>query len=464
VHKDNTLDEWLQYIETAHAQTIDMGLERVRRVVDRLSLDFSTACIVTVAGTNGKGTTCRFIEQACLHTPYRVGVYASPHIVQFNERIRVCGVDAEDTMLCAAFAKVYDAAKGSNLKTGEVCEHVADDRIEHKKQARIHNQKDAISLSYFEYATLCALVIFAESKLDIWILEVGLGGRLDATNIVDAHIGVITSIGLDHQAYLGDTTNAIAAEKAGIIKPDQQVVIGYSNMHQSVDEILKRLSNYGLLCDHDFGISLSKTDAVNSSFTKGWINVHGNTDVFSLQNTKIPPQNIMTALATLHLISKFFSHPEHLLLPIEALKSLIDTVSVPGRFEVISESPHIILDVAHNEDSAKYLLTRMQQIHFNKCHIVMGMLKDKNIEATIDQLSALNARWYCVDLPTVRGEKADRLQNAVHKHKQQAEKFANVALGLQQAIVNYRTNDIILAVGSFILASDFKQALADYKR
>jgi dihydrofolate synthase/folylpolyglutamate synthase len=464
VHKENTLDEWLQYIETAHTQEIDMGLDRVVKVLDRLSLNFSTICVVTVAGTNGKGTTCRFIEQACLHVPYRVGVYASPHIANFNERIRVCGVDVDDATLCAAFAKVYDAAQGSYDERGKSSEHVSDNGTQHEKPAKKDNKNNSISLSYFEYATLSALLVFAESNLDICILEVGLGGRLDATNIVDAHIGVITSIGLDHQAYLGNTTEAIAGEKAGIIKPAQQVVIGYSNMHQSVNEILKRFSNQALICDQDFGLRQNKADEADSSHKLGWINMNGQPSTFSLQNSKIPPQNIMTALASLHLIANFFNHSKPLLLSNKALEALIDTVSVPGRFELISKSPHIILDVAHNEDSAKYLLTRMQQKQFNKCHIIIGMLKDKNIEATIDQLSALNAKWYCVDLPTDRGEKAERLQRAVYKHKQEAEKFENVSMGLQQAIVHFRTNDIILVVGSFILASNFMQALLENKR
>jgi dihydrofolate synthase/folylpolyglutamate synthase len=456
VSKPNTLPEWLQYIETSHTQEIDMGLDRVVKVFDRLGLDFSEICVVSVAGTNGKGTTCRFIEQACLHVPFRVGVYASPHLLQFNERIRMCGVDVDDDTLCAAFAQVYEAAQGNASNNGA--------ELEYKCRANESAAAESISLSYFEYATLCSLVIFVQSDIDICILEVGLGGRLDATNIIDAHIGVITSIGLDHQAYLGNTTEAISAEKAGIIKPAQQVVIGYSNMDESVNEVLKRFSNEALLRDRDFGVLQDKKNSLLAGHGTGWINVNGISFTYALQDAKIPPQNIMTALASMHLIARFFNSPNSLLLEHKAIENLIDTVCVPGRFETLNASPHIILDVAHNEDSAKYLLTRMQQKRFAKCHIVIGMLKDKNIEATIDQLSALNAKWYCVDLPSQRGEKADRLQKAVNKHGQEAQQFENVALGLQQAIVHCRTNDIILGVGSFVLAASFVHALSDYQR
>ncbi|GAB55281.1 dihydrofolate synthase [Glaciecola punicea ACAM 611] len=443
---DNTrsLHDWLEYIESAHTQVIDMGLERVQKVFKRLSLDFAARCVVTVAGTNGKGTTCRFIEQACLHAEKTVGVYASPHISLFNERIRIGGLDVDDATLCAAFTKIYEAASG--LKS--------------------HNNDsvETISLSYFEYATLCALLIFAEKNVDVCVLEVGLGGRLDATNIIDANIGVITSIGFDHQSYLGNTLDAIAGEKAGIIKPAQRVVIGYSSMQDSVGKILTQFSIHTLLCEQDFGLIQSKSSAVASSLSTGWIRVDNTLEHFSLQHTQIPAQNVMTAIATLHFIAQFFAHSEPLLLQHKTLEALINKVNVPGRFEVVSQSPYIILDVAHNEDSAKYLLWRLQQKQFNQCHILIGMLKDKNIEATIEQLISVNAQWYCVDLPAPRGEKADRLQKALHSLNKKSETFNDVPTALKRCVQECQTGDIILVVGSFILASNFMQALLDYKR
>jgi dihydrofolate synthase/folylpolyglutamate synthase len=426
------LSQWLEYIETAHPHTIDMGLARVSEVLSRLSLNFKDTCLITVAGTNGKGTTCRFIEQACIQSDFKVGVYSSPHIEKFNERIRLQGCDVCDQVLTKAFAQVYQAA--NHFDGGE-----------------------PISLSYFEYATLCSLVVFSDAKVDICLLEVGLGGRLDATNILDADIGVITSIGLDHQNYLGETTELIAAEKAGIIKPSQRVVIGYSDIHESVKAILKTNNSRFLASEIDFGVAL--LEPANNGNTKcettnvGWINTASQCLQFNLAEANIPPQNIMTAIATLQLISTYFNCKEPLVLATSELAKLIPSVSMAGRFQTLSYSPHIVLDVAHNEDSARYLVRRVQQMQYNHCHIVIGMLKDKNIEATIDCLAELNASWYCADLPTERGEKAKRLTKAVSKHKQNTQSFDSVKLAVEQAIHHYDTNDMILVVGSFILAS-----------
>lgn len=428
------LSQWLEYIESAHSQSIDMGLARVSKVFERLSLNFGHICVVTVAGTNGKGTTCRFIEQACIQAGYQVAVYSSPHIENFNERIRLQGEDVLDEPLCNAFARVHKAAK--HFKDG-----------------------DPISLSYFEYATLCCFVIFADAKPDICLVEVGLGGRLDATNIVDANIGVITSIGLDHQDYLGSTTELIAAEKAGVIKPAQQVVIGYANMHESVKTVLKSLTNTFLASEIDFGIESKQILNTQSVNDFGWINVQQQKHQFDLSRSNIPPQNVMTGIATLQLIAKYLQCEESLLLPIDAISKLIAKVNMPGRLQTLSHFPYILLDVAHNEDSARYLVARMKQMQYKQCHIVIGMLKDKNIEATIDCLAELDAKWYCVDLPTERGEKAERLLKAVDKYGQISQSFKNVKLALQEAVHRYGTNDMILVVGSFILASRCMVAL-----
>jgi len=417
-----------------------MGLARVSIVAKRLGLDFTNICVVTVAGTNGKGTTCRFIEQACLKSGYKVGLYSSPHIENFNERIRLQGLDAADSVLCDAFAQVHHTA---NHATNDV------------------ESSEAISLSYFEYATLCALLIFSEANVDVCLLEVGLGGRLDATNIIDANIGVITSIGLDHQSYLGDTTELIAAEKAGIIKPAQKVVIGYADMHDSVKKILGNLNSKFTARDIDFGIcdSSSQNGEQGEGLKSGWINILKKKQLIDLTRSCIPAQNIMTAIAALHFIAQHFGRSEPLLLTTTALHKLIPNVSMPGRLQTLCQSPHVVLDVAHNEDSAKYLVHQVKQIKYKKCHIIIGMLEDKNVEATIDCLAALDATWYCTDLPTKRGEKAPRLINAVNHHSQACEAFTNVKLALKQAINQYRTNDMILVVGSFVLAAECMSAI-----
>lgn len=447
-----SLAQWLAYIESAHPDEIDMGLSRIRQVFSNLGLVFPITCFVTVAGTNGKGTTCRFIEQACLTKGYSVGVYSSPHILQFNERIRINGKDASDQILCNAFEKVYQATYPSG--NGANNAQTENDKI----------NQTPITLTYFEYATLCALAVFAEQQVDICLLEVGLGGRLDATNIIDADISVITSIGLDHQSYLGDTKELIAAEKAGIFKPAQHVVIGYADMQNSVKDALhaKQLDtkqNVALLRNRDFGEDWLKLSSL--AYT-------ANNEVvkFDVQSAKIPKQNVMTAIATLMQIARVMQTEKFIrlntsikpdanlfLLPQKSIQNLITQVQMPGRCQIIKTQPLTILDVAHNEDSAEYLVKKLEQFEYNRCHIVIGMLKDKNIEATIDRLAQLNANWYCVDLPTNRGEKAIRLSNAVKVHQQTAKSFENLKMGLQEAMRASDSNDMILVVGSFVLAS-----------
>lgn len=420
----SSLAQWLSYIESQHHQNIDMGLARSRKVFIDLGLDFSKQCVVTVAGTNGKGTTCRFIEQACVAAGVSNAVYASPHIVNFNERIRINGEDASDQDICSAFHAV-EQAKGDT------------------------------TLTYFEYATLAAMYLFHQYNLDVCILEVGLGGRLDATNIVDADIAVITSIGLDHQAYLGNTTELIAAEKAGIIKPHQQVVIGYKPVHDSVIDKIDNEDNIALLAGPDFG----HED----------INIDGKNYHFSTAKAAIPKQNIMTAIATLsciaacaelsdkNLANTFMENAlcQPFLLAPKHLQALIEKVNMPGRMQILSTQPLLILDVAHNEAAAQLILKQTQEMDYNECHIVIGMLKDKNIEATIDVFAQLEpSLWHCVDLPTQRGEKAARFEQHINTLGQSAVCYASLSAGLKSALDLAKADDLVLVVGSFIVASE----------
>ena len=486
-----TLPEWLEYIEHAHTQEIDMGLSRTRQVFSRLcaltNSNLSNACVVTVAGTNGKGTTCRFIEQACLTAGKTVSVYASPHIEVFNERIRVNGANVPDSEICDAFALVYQATKSPELDVSA--------------DVDTNQYQDAdISLSYFEYATLCAFVIFAKANVDVCVLEVGLGGRLDATNIIDANIGVITSIGLDHQAYLGDTKELIAKEKAGIVKQGQTLVVGYKDRQRSVDNIIAQYKLNTLLAGRDFDIEPSRDLEGNQQQrgdSQGWVKLQNTHHRVNLKNALIPPQNVMTGIAVLLSISRYFDNNnskvlDPFLVSFSQLQQLINQVSMPGRFEIIETSvlqttQTLILDVAHNEDSAKYLVHKLNTFITDKqllapdlaCHIIIGMLKDKNVEATIDCLADKiqidKCDWYAVDLPSQRGEKARRLSDAIKKnggsvscytYDHEAIDDTNnetvncaVKAAFSAAIDSAHANDIILVVGSFILASELMREI-----
>lgn len=210
------LDQWLYYLENLHSSDIDLGLSRIGKVADRLAIDLTFAKVITVAGTNGKGTTCAFIENALLShdnigSQQGIAVYSSPHIEHFNERLRINKQDVEDNVLIDAFKRIEDARKD-------------------------------ISLSYYEYTTLAALLVLMHVKPSFIILEVGLGGRLDATNIIDADIAVITTIDLDHQSYLGTDRESIGCEKAGIMRQGQDIVIGDTNVPKSVLAHANKLS------------------------------------------------------------------------------------------------------------------------------------------------------------------------------------------------------------------------------
>ncbi|MGB3726575.1 MAG: bifunctional tetrahydrofolate synthase/dihydrofolate synthase [Glaciecola sp.] len=424
-NKHASLEQWLAYIEQTHHQSIDMGLSRCEAVFNRLNVNYHNATIVTVAGTNGKGTTCRFIEQACIKAGLSVGVYASPHIERFNERIRLKGQEVSNADICHAFCAIEDA-------------------------------RGDISLSYFEYATLAALYLFSSPQadsvnsavqaLDVIVIEVGLGGRLDATNIVDAHIGVITSIGLDHQAYLGDTTALIAQEKAGIIKPNQYVVVGYEQAHQELLDIANKQAQHIWLRGQDFN---------DHSIT-----INGHTFSFDTRTSLIPTPNVMTAITVLHAIALHRDLAFPLMLSESDLQGLIGTVNMPGRLQIIKQSPTVVLDVAHNEAAAKLLAKQMSSFDYQRCFIVIGMLTDKNVETTIDELSRLvPVKWYCTDLPSDRGEKASRFVQKIASIEQHAEAFSSVEDALRLAQQDATNNDLILVVGSFIVASECMQLI-----
>ncbi len=434
----NTLSEWLDYINQSHDQEIDMGLSRIKTVATTLSIDFSEKLVVTVAGTNGKGSTCRFIEQALKSKNVSVGVYSSPHILHFNERIRIDGLEASDKLICDAFSRIKVAAKTAD------------------------NGK-CVSLTYFEYATLAALLVFLESDVDVCILEVGLGGRLDATNIIDADIGVITSIGLDHQDYLGNTLAEIAAEKAGIIKPLQSVVVGYDEPQQS---LLNGIAVNNLVLQKGKEFDLSSPDRFGHS--TGYFCWDGDQIKLDLVRSRIPQQNVMTAVAALVLISKSMNQTSKLmtnsLVEETFLQHLVNSISMPGRFEVCRHEPLVVLDVAHNEAAADLVVKQVKRFNYDSCFIVIGMLKDKNIVETMNSLSQLNPAWLSVDLPDPRSAKKEVLAHNAKLLGQVATTFDTVEQAYASALKQAKSNDIVLVLGSFVVASEFKRRCEQLKR
>lgn len=434
MNKNTSLSDWLTYIEQAHTKEIDMGLSRTKDLVKRLNIDFTGQFVVTVGGTNGKGTTCALIEQICLHAGLTVGVYSSPHLVDFCERIRLNGNLISQSMLCDIFEQIDNSRK---------------------EQAQ-----GSIDLTYFEFATLAALNAFSKQKVDVVILEVGLGGRLDAVNVIDTDVAVITSIGLDHQAWLGDTKEKIAFEKAGIFRTNKPAIIGEETPQQSMLEYAKEIGA-NLICRGDDFMFDEASDLIS---------IEG--QQFSTKNAKIPKQNVATALAAVNALShSAFSRGDNVitnklktansfLAKTSDVQAIIDKTQLMGRHHILRQQKTgdccaIILDVAHNEDSALQLSRLMRTYSFDTCHIVVGMLKDKNIEISLQVFSDITAHWYCAALPTNRGEKAERLVRAVQSSTElntnsTIEPFETVELAFKQALSNAQANDIILVMGSFL--------------
>lgn len=411
----SSLQTWLCYLEQLHPRTIELGLGRVTKVAEKLELLKPAPYIFTVAGTNGKGTTCRAIEMILLEAGFRVGVYSSPHLLNYTERVRINNQDLPETAHVQAF----------NL---------------------IENCRNDISLTYFEYSTLSALHLFKQANLDIVILEVGLGGRLDATNIVTADVAVITSIALDHMDYLGTTRESIGREKAGVFKKNQVAIIGEPDAPQSIYDVAES-SNVELhSCQPNAGYDWSYQQ-VNSQV---WQFKSTKCHYDNLPIANIPLANCATAIAALTYSSLNISE--------ESICKGLNQTKLMGRFQVIKQQPLVILDVAHNPHAATYLNNQLQHVINNrpnqqKLRIVVGMLKDKDIASTIKCLQA--DVWYCATLYGERGATAESIVRSIAtSNSTSIHSFSSVTEAFKQAENDADKNDIIVVCGSFHTVSE----------
>ncbi|MBA6231755.1 MULTISPECIES: bifunctional tetrahydrofolate synthase/dihydrofolate synthase [unclassified Colwellia] len=420
-----SLAQWLSYLETIHLTEIDLGLTRISHVAKRLNIDFSFAQVITVAGTNGKGTTCAFIENALLAHDKTVAVYSSPHIENFNERLRINNIDIDDQSLISAFELIEE-------------------------------QRDDISLTYYEYTTLAAFIVLMAIKPAFIILEVGLGGRLDATNLIDADIAVITTIDLDHQAYLGDNRESIGFEKAGIMRANQKVVIGDTQCPKSVLTHAKNINALVSLREHDFSIKMLPSVA-NKPFCALWCWKFGELRVNKLAKPFIPQDNVATALTALALLKDF-----SFVFNTENINALIQTTKVAGRTELFTSkglNSRVLLDVGHNPQAARYLVEYLKSQQYNKLYAVTGMLKDKDIANTFRPLSALVDHWYLGGLSMPRGASAKELAEKLSLNEDSANCFDNITQAFRMANKNSTATDLILVFGSFYTVAEVRRLL-----
>lgn len=400
-------EDWLSYLETTHPITIDLGLERIKIVATRLGVLNFDCPVITIAGTNGKGS-CVALTQAILAAAgYRVGTYTSPHLLDYNERIQIAGKPVSDSALCEAFNDIAEA-----------CEKV--------------------SLTYFEFGTLAALLLFKQAQLDAIILEVGLGGRLDAVNCVDADVSVISMVDLDHMEWLGHTRELIAKEKAGIMRPNKPCVFGDFSLPASVDEHA-RLENVflykqGQQFDYKKQISSWSWQSQRQTFT-------------NLPLPKIDLQNAATVLQTIELLSNQFCISR------VAIEEGLKQVFIPGRFQMIEQGDlQFILDVAHNPAGGRCLAKRLaQEPCAGKTHAVIGMLEDKDITNTLAPLISQIDRFYLATLEVSRGATAAQLNQRLMQlnDKVSAELFSSPDIALQAVCKVANKSDRVLVFGSF---------------
>ncbi|MFW9276562.1 bifunctional tetrahydrofolate synthase/dihydrofolate synthase [Glaesserella parasuis] len=416
----DSLETWLSYLEKSYFKPIDMGLERIRKVAEELDLLKPAPYVITVAGTNGKGSTCKLLEMALLKAGLKVGVYSSPHLIHYNERVRIQGQTVGNADLITTF-----------------------DYIEQHKSA---------SLTYFEFGTLAALDLFRKAKIDVAILEVGLGGRLDATNIVDPDFAVITSIDIDHVEFLGDNREAIGREKAGIFRPNIPVVIGEPDCPQSILDYAKELQCHVFRRDIDWTFSAESDCLQWQSKTKS----------LTVPLPKIPQPNCATALAVLTQLPFELSD--------EILVQAVAEAQMTARFQLLGEQDfatfsqnrplaQVIIDVGHNPHAARYLADRLAEwVQPNrKIYAVFSALVDKDLSGIVEPLEELIDEWYCAGLQGYRGQSGAEVKNKLLTALPNAKAVAyeNVIEASQVLFETASEQDIILVFGSFHTVADF---------
>ena len=404
------LATWLDYL--MNSQVIKLGLDRIRLVAEKLDLLSPAPFVFTVGGTNGKGTTCRTLETLLIAAGFRVGVYSSPHLVRYTERVRVQGQELSETAHTASFA-VIEAGRGET------------------------------SLTWFEFGTLSALQLFKQQQLDVVILEVGLGGRLDATNIVDANVAVVTSIALDHTDWLGPDRESIGREKAGIFRAAKPAVVGEPDMPASIASVAADMGACLLQRDRQWSFA-RRNDVWDFRDEQG--------ELLNLPLPQVPLPNAATALAALRASG--------LQVDEATIRQHLPQAILPGRFEIVSEAPRVILDVAHNPHAAAFLAARLaEQPRQGKVRAVVGMLHDKDIAGTLIALTPQVDSWYCAPLEGPRGATAQQLA----EHLPQSQTYDSVEAAWQAARREASSQDVILVCGSFHTVGQVMESLAAEK-
>lgn len=410
---------WLALIEARHGQRIELGLDRVATVRDAMGLS-AEAVVITVAGTNGKGSTCAMLEAICLAAGYRVGLYTSPHLMRYNERVRINGFEVDDATLAKAFAQV---------------EHARGDTF----------------LTYFEHGTLAAWACFADAGLDVIILEVGLGGRLDATNVFDSDCAIVTSIAMDHMEYLGDTLEAIGREKAGVFRAGRPAICADPQPPATIEAVASEVGAQLQISGRDFGFSGDRTQWAfwGPGVRRGGLAYPALRGANQLLNASA----VMAALEAIR---------DRLPVSMQAIREGMMLVDLPGRFQTLPGQPAVVLDVAHNPQAVGVLAENLANMgYYPETWAVVGMMADKAVEASLARIQNRVDHWLPASLPGPRGLSAEDLaaRMAASGIAVGDRRYDTPADAYRAARAAAQDGDRIVVFGSFLTVADALAAI-----
>jgi len=406
--KNFTLNEWIDWQCKLHSTNMDFNLSRIKEVARRLNVHKTVAKVFTVAGTNGKGSTVAILESVLLESGYNVGSYTSPHLIEFNERIKINKISADTEEICKAFELIEE------------------------------NRKDT-TLTFFEFSTLAALIIFSQKNLDVIILEVGLGGRLDAVNIIDPDVSIITSIGYDHTAILGDDLELIAFEKSGIMRKNKPTIISYENIHQSIIKNSKEIGSNLEIINKNFSYKIISD--------KKWL--FSNIDGVEIESENpgikglLQINNAASVLQALHICDGIELNNE------KAIKGIKNS-SILGRFQIINSSPVTVLDIAHNEQSIEILIKNLKEYfpHSNY-HAVFSVLKDKNVNQMLNLAKEFFKSWHISNSDNERALEVKELKLNNFFILEETNTYDSIEEAYKGALeYSKKENDVIVVFGS----------------
>jgi len=435
------LDDWLRWQETLHLSEIDLGLERIGKVAKKLNLLEPNFPIITVAGTNGKGSTVAFLEAILQAEGYKTGAFTSPHLVNYNERILLNNKQASDKTIIEAFEQIDIARRSIETNNGEL---------------------EEISLTYFEFSALAAIYIFQKHKVDVAILEVGLGGRLDAANLWDANLAIITSIGVDHIDWLGDDRDVIAIEKSGIMRNNTPVICGDNDPPVTIASEAKRIDAKLQQVNKDF--SYTKSESSIQKNKQWFLNLNETKHEYYLPNMQGEFQlnNAATAITGLFSIKP--------LLPVsdKAVNQGLKSARVQGRLQILQTQPQWLIDVAHNPHAAKALAKYINDNPVKgKTYALFSMLRDKDVSEVIQIMDDVIDEWHIVATQGSRGISLAELKKHFETNQQQSieQKYEQSALNNIKSYADFndacealknitKDKDRVVAFGSFLVISE----------